>query len=35
VPITVAKRMHGETKKPATIGYGLGFTKAVVRTWLR
>jgi glycosyltransferase involved in cell wall biosynthesis len=35
VPITVAKRMHGETKKPATLGYGLGFTKAVVRTWLR
>jgi glycosyltransferase involved in cell wall biosynthesis len=35
VPITVAKRMHGETKKPATIGYGLGFTKAIVRAWLR
>jgi glycosyltransferase involved in cell wall biosynthesis len=35
VPITVAKRMHGETKKPATLGYGLGFTKAIVRTWLR
>jgi glycosyltransferase involved in cell wall biosynthesis len=35
VPITVASRMHGETKKPATIGYGLGFAKAIVRTWLR
>jgi glycosyltransferase involved in cell wall biosynthesis len=35
VPITVARRMHGETKKPATIGYGLGFAKAIVRTWLR
>jgi glycosyltransferase involved in cell wall biosynthesis len=35
VPITVAKRMHGETKKPATLGYGLGFTKAIVRAWLR
>jgi hypothetical protein len=27
--------MHGETKKPATLGYGLGFTKAILRTWLR
>jgi glycosyltransferase involved in cell wall biosynthesis len=35
VPITVASRMHGETKKPATLGYGLGFTKAILRTWLR
>ena len=35
VPITVARRMHGETKKPATLGYGTGFAKAVVRTWLR
>jgi glycosyltransferase involved in cell wall biosynthesis len=35
VPITVARRMHGETKKPATLGYGLGFTKAIVRAWLR
>jgi glycosyltransferase involved in cell wall biosynthesis len=35
VPITVAKRMHGETKKPATLGYGLGFTRAIVKTWLR
>jgi glycosyltransferase involved in cell wall biosynthesis len=35
VPITVASRMHGETKKPATLGYGIGFAKAIVRTWLR
>jgi glycosyltransferase involved in cell wall biosynthesis len=35
VPITVAKRMHGETKKPATIGYGLGFTKAILSAWFR
>jgi glycosyltransferase involved in cell wall biosynthesis len=35
VPITVARRMHGETKKPATLGYGFGFTKAIVRAWLR
>jgi glycosyltransferase involved in cell wall biosynthesis len=35
VPVTVARRLHGETKKPATLGYGLGFTRAIVRTWLR
>jgi len=35
VPITVAKRMHGETKKPATLGYGVGFARAIIGTWLR
>jgi hypothetical protein len=35
VPITVARRMHGETKKPATLGYGMGFTKAILLAWLR
>ena len=35
VPITVARRLHGETKKPATLGYGAGFTRAIVRSWLR
>jgi glycosyltransferase involved in cell wall biosynthesis len=35
VPITVARRMHGETKKPATLGYGMGFANAIVRAWLR
>jgi glycosyltransferase involved in cell wall biosynthesis len=35
VPITVARRLHGETKKPATIGYGIGFARAIMRAWLR
>jgi hypothetical protein len=35
VPVTVAKRAHGHSKKPAVIRYGLGFTNAIVRTWLR
>ena len=35
VPVTVAKRAHGHSKKPAVIRYGLGFANAIVRTWLR
>ena len=35
VPVTVAKRVHGHSKKPAVFRYGLGFANAVVRTWLR
>jgi hypothetical protein len=35
VPVTVAKRMHGHSKKPAVFRYGLGFANAIVRTWLR
>jgi hypothetical protein len=35
VPITVQKRLHGHSKKPAVVRYGLGFTNAIVRTWLR
>ena len=35
VPVTVASRMHGHSKKPAVVRYGLGFANAVVRTWLR
>ena len=35
VPVTVAKRAHGHSKKPAVVRYGLGFTNAIVRTWLR
>ena len=35
VPVTVAKRTHGHSKKPAVIRYGLGFANAIVRTWLR
>jgi hypothetical protein len=32
IPVTVQKR---HTKKPVVVRYGLGFTNAIVRTWLR
>lgn len=35
VPITVERRLHGETKKPRTLRYGLGFANAIVRAWAR
>lgn len=35
VPITVKKRLSGESKKPTSLKYGWGFTKAIVTTWLR
>ena len=35
VPITVRKRASGSTKKPTTFRYAWGFSKAIVRTWLR
>lgn len=35
VPVTVDRRLHGSSKKPAVLRYGLGFTNAIVRTWLR
>jgi hypothetical protein len=35
VPITVEQRLHGHSKKPAVMRYGLGFANAIVRTWLR
>ena len=35
VPVTVEKRTHGHSKKPAVARYGLGFANAIVRTWLR
>jgi Glycosyl transferase family 2 len=35
VPVTVAKRSYGHSKKPAVMRYGLGFANAIVRTWLR
>ena len=35
VPVTVARRLHGHSKKPAVVRYGLGFANAIVRTWLR
>jgi hypothetical protein len=35
VPVTVQKRLSGHSKKPAVVRYGLGFSNAIVRTWLR
>jgi hypothetical protein len=35
VPVTVVHRLSGSSKKPAVIRYGLGFTNAIFRTWLR
>jgi hypothetical protein len=35
IPITVERRLHGHSKKPAVLRYGVGFANAIVRTWLR
>jgi hypothetical protein len=35
VPVTVEQRLHGHSKKPAVVRYGVGFANAIVRTWLR
>jgi hypothetical protein len=35
IAVTVDKRLHGHSKKPAVLRYGLGFTNAIMRTWLR
>jgi hypothetical protein len=35
VPVTVVSRLHGSSKKPAVLRYGMGFANAIVRTWLR
>jgi hypothetical protein len=35
IPITVERRLHGHSKKPAVVRYGLGFANAILRTWLR
>jgi len=35
VPISLRRRAGGVTKKPAPLRYAWGFSKAVVRTWLR
>jgi glycosyl transferase family 2 len=35
VPVTVESRLHGHSKKPAVVRYGLGFANAIMRTWLR
>jgi hypothetical protein len=35
VPITLRKRAFGTSKKPTTFRYAWGFSRAIVRTWLR
>src|SRR5918999_898882 len=35
VPVTVATRISGASKKPPHFRYGLGFANALVRAWLR
>jgi hypothetical protein len=35
VPITIKRRLSGESKKPTSLKYAWGFTKAIVSTWLR
>jgi hypothetical protein len=35
VPVTVEPRLHGSSKKPAVVRYGIGFANAIMRTWLR
>jgi hypothetical protein len=35
VPVTVERRLHGHSKKPAVARYGLGFANAIARAWLR
>jgi hypothetical protein len=35
VPVTVASRISGESKKPTHFRYGLGFANALLRAWLR
>ena len=35
IGVTVDRRLHGHSKKPAVFRYGLGFTNAIMRAWLR
>jgi cellulose synthase/poly-beta-1,6-N-acetylglucosamine synthase-like glycosyltransferase len=35
VPITIRRRLSGETKKPPSFWYAWGFMKAILSTWLR
>jgi glycosyltransferase involved in cell wall biosynthesis len=35
VPVGVLSRRHGQSKKPATFRYGLGFTRAILSAWRR
>jgi GT2 family glycosyltransferase len=35
VPITIMRRMSGDSKKPPSLKYALGFLRAIITTWLR
>lgn len=35
VPVTIATRSAGESKKPRRLGYPLGFLRVILKTWLR
>jgi glycosyltransferase involved in cell wall biosynthesis len=35
VPVTVAARTHGTTRKPRSLRYGFGFARAIAGTWIR
>jgi len=35
VPITVVRRHHGRSKKPATVRYGIGFCRSILEAWRR
>lgn len=35
VPVTVLRRVEGESKKPKRLGYPLGFLRTIIRTWVR
>jgi len=35
VPVSVLRRQHGRSKKPATLRYGLGFSLAIIGAWGR
>jgi hypothetical protein len=35
VPVTVQRRHSGSSKKPSSLSYGIGFFRAIMRTWLR
>ena len=35
VPVTIRKRAAGESKKGTNLGYGLGFLRVMLKTWLK
>jgi glycosyltransferase involved in cell wall biosynthesis len=35
VPVSVLDRLHGASKKPATVRYGFGFCRAILDAWRR